>query len=431
MRGTTVLLLVSLAACHKKSAEEATNKPPPPAPVKVTLATVDVVPTPETLTLTGMIAADQRAEVTADTQGKVLAVMVERGQRVRMGDPVVRLDVRSAALSAREAQANVAAARAQKGLADEECRRTKALLDKGAITRSEYDQQTTQCASAQESVAAAQARSEMMSKSVADGLVRAPFDGLVAEKSVQPGEWVAPGRSLFTLVDDEPLKIELSVPEVAVQAIQQGQAVQIHATAVPCVSFNAKVTRIGAEIGRTRALIVEATIDKGTQSAIDSAECAAVIKERQIDVTKTALVPGMFAEAIVQVGTKDRAVVPRDAIAMRGKTEHVFVAVADGSLEDRVVLSGPSGGPGTAAIIKGDLKKGDKIVAVAFRSVVDGVKFSEGGPKTKAEVPADQQDGAAGSAATPTPPAPAAPAAPTAPAAKPIPAPGATTGSKK
>ena len=57
----------------------------------------------------------------------------------------------------------------------------------------------------------------MMSKSVADGLVRAPFDGVVAEKNVAPGEWVAPGKPLFTLVDDDPLKIELSVPEVAVR----------------------------------------------------------------------------------------------------------------------------------------------------------------------------------------------------------------------
>ncbi|CAN5844370.1 efflux RND transporter periplasmic adaptor subunit [soil metagenome] len=428
MRGTTVLLLVSLAACNKKSAEEAANKPPPPAPVKVSLATVDEVSTPETLTLTGMIAADQRAEVTADTQGKVLAVMVERGQRVKMGDPVVRLDVRSAALSAREAQANVAAARAQKGLADEECRRTKSLLDKGAITRSEYDRQTTQCTSAQESVSAAQARSEMMSKSVADGLVRAPFDGMVAEKSVTPGEWVAPGRSPFTLVDDDPLKIELSVPEVATQAILPNQTVKVHATAVPCVEFNAKVTRIGAEIGRTRSLIVEATIDKGTQTAIDSAECAAMIKERNVDVAKSALVPGMFAEAIVQIGTKKRAVVPRAAVAMRGKTEHVFVANADGSLRDSVVLQGPSGDPGTAAIIKGDLKKGDKIVAVAYRSVVDGAKFTEGGPKTLAEIPADQQDGAsAGSTPPAAPTAPASAAKPTTPA----PTPGATTGSNK
>jgi len=78
------------------------------------------------------------------------------------------------------------------------------LLDKGAITKSEFDRQNTQCLGALEQVSAAQARTEMMAKSVTDGLVRAPFEGVVSEKFVTPGEWVAPGKPLFTLVDDDP-----------------------------------------------------------------------------------------------------------------------------------------------------------------------------------------------------------------------------------
>ncbi|MGN6108695.1 MAG: efflux RND transporter periplasmic adaptor subunit, partial [Kofleriaceae bacterium] len=195
--------------------------------MKLPLVAATEGPTPHELVLTGMVAADQRAEVTADTQGKVINVMVERGQRVKMGAPVVQLDVRSAALSAREAQANLASARAQRELAEEECKRTKQLLDKGAITRSEYDRQNAQCTSALQQVSAAEARTAMMTKSVADGMVRAPFDGVVAQKNVTPGEWVAPGRALFTLVDDDPLKIELSVPEVSVHAIKQGQVVEL------------------------------------------------------------------------------------------------------------------------------------------------------------------------------------------------------------
>src|SRR5689334_5156733 len=263
MRGSVVLLLVSLAACNKKGADDAVKHSPPPT-VKVDVTDVGFGSTPVTLTLTGMIAADQRSEVTADTQGKVLAVMVERGQRVKMGDPVVRLDVRNAALSAREAQANLAGARAQKSLAEEECKRAQTLLDKGAITRSEYDRQMTQCTSALQTVSAAQARTEMIAKSVADGLVRAPFEGMVAEKNVTPGEWVAPGRSLFTLVDDDPLKIELSVPEAAVRSIQRDQKVELTAVAQPGKTYSAKITRVGGEINKSRALVVEATLDPQT-----------------------------------------------------------------------------------------------------------------------------------------------------------------------
>ena len=40
-----------------------------------------------------------------------------------------------------------------------------------------------------------------------DGIVRAPFDGIVSERAISVGEWVAPGRALFTLVDADPLKL--------------------------------------------------------------------------------------------------------------------------------------------------------------------------------------------------------------------------------
>src|SRR6185295_2700885 len=291
MRVVLVLgLLVSVAslpsACKKKE-DESAAKTPPPAPVKLPLVVAEEAPSPEVLTLTGVLAADQRSEVTADTQGKVIAVLVERGQRVKMGQAVVQLDVRNAALSAREAQANLESARAQKQLAEEECKRAQTLLDKGAITRSEYDRQRTQCTSTLQQVSAAQARADMITKSVADGLVRAPFDGQVTEKSVTPGEWVAPGRTLFTLVDDDPLRIELSVPETAVRSIQKDQKVELTAVAQPGKSYTAKVTRIGGEIGRSRALIVEATLDPQSE-----------------------LVPGMFVEAHVVIGQTPRPAVP-------------------------------------------------------------------------------------------------------------------------
>lgn len=373
------VLAASLVACSKKEAEHAAKAPPAP-PIKVAVAAAQEASTPETLKLTGMIAADQRAEVTADTQGKVLAVMIERGQRVKMGDPVVRLDVRSAALSAREAQANLASARAQRQLAEEECKRAQTLLDKGAITRSEYDRQTTQCTSALQQVSAAQARAEMISKSVADGLVRAPFAGQIADKNVTVGEWVAPGRALFTLVDDDPLKIELSVPESAVRDIKHGQRVTLTAVATPDKTYGATISRIGGEIGRTRSLIVEATLDPGSD-----------------------LVPGMFAEASVTVGQTTRPVVPKDAVVKRGKTWHAYVAV-NGEAHDRIVQVGPSNEEGTVAIIRG-LQKGEMVV----RNVTDPqLKIADGTPVETGAAPAPAP--AAGSskppAVTPEQPAP-------------------------
>ncbi len=263
-----LLVAVTLAPLGcKKSDDSANATKRTVAPIAVQTVIADVTATPDVLTLTGTVAADQRAEVTADTQGKVIQVLVERGMRVKFGQPVVMLDVRNAVLNANEAQANLEAARAQKQLAEQECVRTKQLLEKGAITQSDYDKQSTECTSTLQQVAAAQARTEMMAKSVHDGIVRAPFDGIVTERSISPGEWVAPGKSLFTLVKDDPLKIELSVPEAATSEVHEGEHVDLVAVARPDKSYGARVNRIGAEIGKsTRSLVVEARLDPGSRS---------------------------------------------------------------------------------------------------------------------------------------------------------------------
>jgi membrane fusion protein (multidrug efflux system) len=400
-----VIAVVALAGCKKPGTDTAAKGPATP-PIKVKTVIAEEAMAPEVVTLTGMIVADQRSEVTADTQGKVIAVMIERGKRVKFGQPVVQLDVQTATMSKREALANLSAARAQKELADQECARTKALLEKGAITQSEYDRQMTQCRAAQDQVAATQARTDMMEKSVADGLVRAPFDGVVAEKNVSPGEWVQPGKPLFTLVKDDPLKIELSVPEKVIPFIKIGAHVDVsiahaddsddtgddgdgeaggaqagsggakgaappgHAatdsaakgsssagsganagTSMP--SYSAVISRKGAEIGRTRALIVEAQIDNGS-----------------------GLVPGMFAEAHVVVDKHMHVVLPETAVDRRGKQKHVFVVTKEGEAEDDIVQLGAPPAPGQVTVLQG-VKKGQKVIANVSKQIVDGTKVTE------------------------------------------------------
>jgi membrane fusion protein (multidrug efflux system) len=353
MRATLLSALVLFGSCNKsEDATPATAVRTPPATVKATMVAAAEAPTPDVLTLTGSIIADQRSDVTADTQGKVVNVMVERGQHVKLGQPVIQLDMRSAALSAREAQAALQSARVSKQLADQECERTKTLLEKGAITKSESDRQSTQCLNAVEQVAQAQARNDMMSKSVADGMVRAPFEGTVSEKNVSPGEWVQPGKALFTLVDDDPLKIELSIPERAVTEVKLNQRVEIIAVSEPGKKFGATITRLGAEIGKSRALTAEAVLDKDT-----------------------GLVPGMFAEAHITIGQSPHVVLPAEAVALRGETWHAFV-VSNGIAEDRIVQLGTPPADGKVTIVQG-VVKGERVVTKVVPQLVDGAKVTE------------------------------------------------------
>jgi len=351
MRAFASLMLLA-AACKPSGGDASSVMKPPVPPIKVQTAAAAVAPTPDVLVLTGTVAADQRSDVTADTQGKVINVMIERGQHVKLGQPVVQLDVRSAALNAREAAAALQSARVSKQLADDECARTKALLDKGAITKSEFDKQNTECLNAVEQVAQAQARNDAMAKSVSDGMVRAPFDGVVDQKNISPGEWVSPGKALFTLVDDDPLKMQLSVPERAVEKIQKDMRVDVTSVAVPGKTFHATVTRLGAEIGQNRALTVEATFDKDTP-----------------------LIPGMFAEARVIIGQHDHVVIPKAAAFRRDKTWRVFVD-KNGIAEEHIVQLGDPPSDDKLTVLQG-LDKGDKVIVTPDPKLADGAKVME------------------------------------------------------
>jgi membrane fusion protein (multidrug efflux system) len=192
----------------------------------------------------------------------------------------------------------------------------------------------------------------MMAKSVADGLVRAPFAGIVSEKMISPGEWVAPGKALFTLVKDDPLKIDLSVPESAVSKVAVGQHVELTAIAFPGKHYGATIKRLGAEIGHSRALIAEAELEPGSD-----------------------LVPGMFAEAHVVIGQTPHVVAPATAVAKRGKDWRAFV-IEKGVVEEHIVQLGEPPAAGQVAILDG-VAKGAKLVAKVTDAITDGVKVVE------------------------------------------------------
>ncbi len=343
------LVAAVAAGCGKKAPATDGARTADPV-VAIPLVAVEQRPAPELLTLTGTVVADESSDVTASTGGKVIRVLVERGDRVKFGQPLVQLDAQSAALSAAGVRAQLGAATAQEQLAADECKRSQALYAKGAITQSQYEREMTSCTAAKQTVAATKAQLNLIGKSIADGVVRAPFAGIVADRWVSPGEWAAPGMRLVTLVDDDPLTVELSVPESAVPRMAVGQAVAVSAVAYPDQKFAAKVTRIGAEIGRmNRALVVEAELAPGSS-----------------------LRPGMFAEASVILGDKPMASVPKAALVKRGVTWRLFVVVK-GHLEERVVQLGPELTDGKVALLRG-AEVGDRVAAAVDDKVIDGVR---------------------------------------------------------
>lgn len=341
--------LLSLATgCSSPASAAPPHKEAAPVTVETAVATPLVVP--RTVTMTGTLVAGKQADVAAETAGKVLEVFVERGDTVEAGEPLARLDARTARLTQSEAGASAAALLAQSKAAKLECERAERLFAANAITRAELDRSTASCSASAHSVAAAEARVSLAAKAYGDAVIHAPFSGAVAERLVAPGDTVAPGRNVVTLVDPSSLRLDLTVPETLTANVREGRALTFTVAAYPDRTFSAKVARQSPVLrARSRDQIVEV--------AIDDAEGL--------------LKPGMFATAAVEVAEDRLPAVPASAVVGRAPSERVFVVRADSRVEERVVLSGVRQGE-RVAIARG-ISAGERVVSVPSPAVKDGV----------------------------------------------------------
>ena len=162
----------------------------------------------------GTLLAAERAVLSTRLAARVRAVRVDEGDRVHRGDLLVRLDDDEMLAQLRSAQTALAAARTHE-------RRILALVAQAAATQSELEAAQSQRALAEAQAAAAQA-------TLGYAEIRAPFDGLVQGKRVQPGDLVSPGQPLLELVGGG-LEIAATVSEEEAQRIRQGDRLQFEA----------------------------------------------------------------------------------------------------------------------------------------------------------------------------------------------------------
>jgi membrane fusion protein, multidrug efflux system len=352
MRSLALLALVLvIPGCHKTDeAAAATRMHEAGAPVHVTTVAVIERPMPEFLTLTGTLRANAESDVAADVSGKVVATSVERGQAVKKGQTIALVDARSAALAATAAEAQSRVAQEQLDQARRDCGRVKHLLDTGAISQAEYDRQTSQCASQQWSAAAADAQQRSASKLLGDSNIRAPFDGYVGERYVSVGQYVQPSTRVASVYASDPLRLELTVPEASVGAVQQDMPVRFTVTAYGDQAFTGNVKYISPNLREsTRDLVIEAVVPNGDLK----------------------LKPGMFAVARIALGVKPHTVVPKAALVTDDTGSRVFV-VADAQVQERLVQLGETTGD-VVSVVDG-LKAGEMVVVQPGPDVRDGAQ---------------------------------------------------------
>lgn len=347
-------LLTGLPSCHKpsptvSSAEAAAPSAPPAKPITIKTARSEKRAMPRYLRVTGQLQAAWDALVAADAAGKVETTPVERGTQVRQGDALVRLDERLARMSLREAEATVALAKAQAELSASELQRNQPLAESKAIAPADFKRLSTDNAAKESQLAAAEARRDMAQKALQDAIIPAPFEGIVAERLVSPGEYVRPGQPVARVVQTTTLRLVVNVSESAVGRIQEGQRIEFSVAAYPGVTFQGKVNHLGSTLRESsRDLLVEAAVENADGR----------------------LKPGLFAEARLVTGDEQALAVPQEALRIEGTRRKLYVP-RENRLEERLVEVGESR-DGWVEIRQG-LAEGESVMLKPGAEAADGV----------------------------------------------------------
>lgn len=347
-------LAASQTACRSPVSEAKAEGRAPQSEPSVKLETSPAVAktVPRSLKLRGTLEANRNADVAADTAGKVAATYVERGALVKKGAVLARLDVANAALGATQAKADKESAETDAALAGDELARTEKLVASGAVGDAELVRAKARKAAAEQRAQAATARAALSAKSVGDGVVRAPFDGLVADRWIDEGEYVAPSMRVVTLLDVSTLRLKLFVPEAAASAVKEGQDVSFTVSSDPGKTFAGRVRYVGPQLhAASRELVVEAVVENAARE----------------------LKPGGFATAHLTLGEREAVEVPASALRKVGTSTRLFV-VQGGRVEDRVVEveDGPAEAP--SRFVLSGLKGGERVVVKPSTDLRDGLR---------------------------------------------------------
>jgi membrane fusion protein (multidrug efflux system) len=342
------LAILTAQGCHRGASKEEAAQPVE-GRVRAETVVVSERTVPETLEVTGVLAADKRTDLAANATGRVVRTFVERGDHVNAGAILAQLDARAAAFTETEARANEAAMAEQLAAVRADCARDEALFAKGAISKTEYDRTSSQCRSQSSSEEAARARAAEAARSLGDTSIRAPYAGVIGERFVSVGDYVRPDSKVVTLLAIDTLRLRLSVPERAIGAAQEGAVVLFETISRPGRPFVGTIRYVGREVRET------------TRDMID---------EAVVDNRDGAVMPGMFVTARLPIGQATRAVVPKSALFPVEPAQAVFV-VADGRLNERVVETGTAIDDGIA--VRDGVKKGDRVVIHPTPDMLDGM----------------------------------------------------------
>jgi len=371
-----VLLAAAVAGCTRG---EAPKGPAGPAvSVSVAEAAEQDLATP--FEAGGVIRAQRVAVIVSRIMADVRAVPVKAGDRVRAGQALVLLDGRELQAHQTRASASQAAVTQATALAEADRQAAEAALAlarlthqriadlkaKNSATQGELDEAVAnlrgaearmrvaeaRVAEARASIESASAGASAAEVAASYATLTAPFDGVVTEKRVDPGNMASPGQPLVTVEDDRTFRLEVRLDESRAAFVHSGDQVGVRLD-----GGSAQVTGRVAEVQRV--------LDAGHDFLV------------KIDVPAgTSLRSGMYGRAVFRGAARRALAVPESAVVRRGQLASVFVIDAGGHARLRLVNA--SEAVDGRVEIRAGVQAGERVVLAPPPALVDGSPVSVG-----------------------------------------------------
>lgn len=329
------VVLASLAACGDTSDNTAHSAKSQDQPVAVSVAIVSSTALAQPLVRSGTLRARRSVKLYSQEEGRIEALPVFEGDKVAAGAVVARLDDRLLGAEVRKA----AAVQRQ---AEQNLQRVQRLAERKLVSADEQQRADT-------ALAVAAAEKSLLETRLGYTTIHAPFDAVVTERKVEPGDAVPRFAHLLTLADPQSLMIDVAVSELVLPSLKVDAAVEVSIDALGAARFVGHIARIHPTVAAdTRQGIVEVALTP----VPDGAQA------------------GQLARVYLPGEALQRLSIPLTALRRDQRGEYVFVVDAADTAHRVAVQSGVS--LGERIEILAGLQDGDRVVTRGFIDLADG-----------------------------------------------------------
>lgn len=286
----------------------------------------------------GNFAPSQELEFPAENSGRVIKVLVDEGDAVRVGQTLAIIKGDQLSIEVQNTKASY-----QNALTNSQ--RYENAFKTGGVTKQQLDQ-------AKLDLVNAKAKLDQANINYGDASIKSSINGIVNKRNIEPGSVVSPGTVLFELVNVSTLKLKTTVDESHIATLKVGSQVKIKASVYPDKEFKGKVTFIAPKADASLNFPIEVEVANNSNGELRA---------------------GMYGSAIFTTATNQKPImtIARNAFVGGVGNNQVFV-VKDSVARLTKIVSGRILGEKVEVV--GGLKEGDIVVVSGQINLADGAK---------------------------------------------------------